>query len=169
MGKEEIDVRVGDIWRDAYTNEHWLIFDRYENNTEDRFWVVCLDPDPKEFKSGFFEEQCVLIPKSFKHDTLIYREYSADYDVPLCEVKDSMKDLGEMMSKAVTEGRSFTAEQVENMTLKELGLQVKGRENDAWGTVGVYIEVPNSPDVCLNLKHTTLKGATVIVTESFAV
>lgn len=88
---------------------------------------------------------------------------------PLCEVKDSMKDLGEAMIKALSEGRSFTAEQVENMTLKELGLKVKGRVPLEPFNVGVYIEVPNSPDVCLNLKHTTLKGATVIVTESFAV
>ena len=162
MSKE---IKVGDLWECNMFGQIWQIT---ETNYPTKLKVVRIWPERPD---GVYEE-LPANKDNFKNATLIYREpnYSADYDVPLCElvviailgIKDSMKDLADL----VTEERSFTAEQVENMTLKELGLKVKGRENE-WG-LGVYIEA-SSPDVCLNLKHTTLKGATVIVTESFAV
>jgi hypothetical protein len=146
-----------------------------------QIWQIAEKTSPTKFKivrvwpeGEGMQKEIPANKDNFKNATLIYREpnYSADYDVPLCEVEDwhtrAMTNSVGQPFKVDDPGRSFTAEQVENMTLKELGLQVKGRENDAWGTVGVYIEASN-PSVCLDLKHTTLKGATVIVTESFAV
>ncbi len=153
---KKVDVRVGDIWKDGTYDEHFLVFDKEKEAGEDLFWIVCIEDDTFQIGRG-----AKVDPVSFKNDTLVYREPS---------IEETWKDLGDKMKAAFpSQPEHITSEQVENMTLKELGLVVKGRENSTFGDVAVYIEAPNNPDVNFNLKHTTLKGATITVTESFKV